>query len=628
MNVIEIWVFRLVFLLFVGLFVAQMATRLRLIRRASNNFSVDRLGGRLRRFVREVIFQSKVIAGRPRAGIAHALVFWGFVTFVGFTGAQFLRGLGGPDVTGTRAFFIYSLAVVPFAVAVLAGMLYLLVRRVVFRPEGLGTHVSAESVLIGGFIATLMVTFLLDFPLREGSLAFHVNWWVHGLVILVFLALIPNSKHLHLAVSPITVFLKSPVLGTVPNLDFEKEEVGLEAVKDIPGKQVLDAFTCVECGRCQDNCPAYGTGKRLNPKMLILQNEDALLAGKLDLRLPELYDPGVLWQCTTCGACENECPVGIEHLPLIIGARRGQVSNGEAAEYLGPVFNHLERRGNIWGLTYDQRTKFVTSAGAGLFDAAKHEWLVWLGCAGAFEADFQRSLRSLFDILRARHVTFGVLETERCTGDYAKRTGNEYVFQELATQNIESFRAAGVKKILTSCPHCLKTIGHDYRAFGFEAEVVHSAVFVADLMKDVRLHPTEEVTYHDPCYLGRYAGRHQEPRDLLEHVGATVREPARKRHNPFCCGAGGGLLFEEHEEGTRIGQQRFEQLRATGAPKVVTACPFCSIMLKGAQASANASTEFVDLMVFVDGKLKSAIGRELGDSGPPGLPSPGVQPEK
>jgi Fe-S oxidoreductase len=628
MNPIEIWVFRFLFLLFVGLFVAQIATRLRLIRRASNNFSVDGLGSRVRRFVSEVIFQSKVIGGRPLAGIAHALVFWGFVAFGGFTGAQFLRGLGGPDVTRTSAFALYSLVVVPFAIAVLIGIVYLLVRRVVFRPAGLGSHLSLESVLIGTFIAMLMVTFLLDFRLSEGSLAYHVNWWVHALVILVFLSLIPNSKHLHLAVSPITVFLKSPVLGTVPNLDFEKEEVGLEAVKDIPAKQVLDAFTCVECGRCQDACPAFGTGKLLNPKTLILQNEDALLAGKLDLKLPDLYDPGVLWQCTTCGACENECPVGIEHIPLIIGARRGQVSNGEAAEYLGPVFNHLERRGNIWGLTYDQRTKFVASAGVDIFDAAKHEWLVWLGCSGAFEVDFQRSLRSLFDILRARHVTFGVLETERCTGDYAKRTGNEYLFQELATQNIEHFRASGVTKILTSCPHCLKTIGQDYRAFGFEAQVVHSAVFVTELTKDVHLPLTEEVTYHDPCYLGRYAGRHQEPRDLLARFGATVREPVRNRDNPFCCGAGGGLLFEEHEEGKRISQQRLEQLQATGATKVVTACPFCSIMLKGAQASANATTEFVDLMVFVDGQLKSATRREPGDPRPPGPSIPGAQPEK
>jgi Fe-S oxidoreductase len=625
---IETAILWLLVVAFAAIFGAQIVTRLRLILRAKNNFSVTHVEVRLRRVLFEVVFQSKVIAERPIVGIMHALVFWGFMAFGGYTAAQFLENLHVVDVTATGWFHLYSMVLVPFAAAVLIGIVYLLVRRVVFRPEALGSEVSLESVLIGLFIATLMVTFLLEFRLGEATLASRVNWWVHAVVILVFLALIPNSKHLHLLLSPITIFLKAPDLGTVPNLDFEKEEVGLEAVKDLEGKEVLDAFTCVECGRCQVNCPAYATGKLLNPKKIILQNEDALLAGTLELKLVDLYDPGVLWQCTTCGACENQCPVGIEHLPTIIGARRGLVSNGDAPAFLGAVYNQLERRGNIWGLTYDQREKFVRSAGLETFDAAKHEYLMWLGCAGSFEADFQKSLRSLFDILRARRVSFGVLARERCTGDPAKRTGNEYMFQELARGNIEELTRAGVKRILTSCPHCLKTLGDDYRGFGFEAEVVHSAVLVAGLMKDVRLHATETVTFHDPCYLGRYAKRDQEPRDLLERVGATVREPVRNRQNPFCCGAGGGLLFEEHEEGKRISQERFEQLRATGAQTVVTACPFCSIMLKGAQASANDETQFVDLMAFVDGKLKSAITRDPDKpEGPPDLPSPDVQPE-
>jgi Fe-S oxidoreductase len=392
----------------------------------------------------------------------------------------------------------------------------------------------------------------------------------------------------------------------VPNLDFDKEEVGLETLKDVERKQVLDAFTCVECGRCQVNCPAHATGKALNPKALILQNEDALLAGTLDTKLADIFDPGVLWQCTTCGACEAQCPVGVEHLPLIVGARRGLVSNGDAPDALAAVYNHLERRGNIWGLGADLRQKFVQAAGVELFDAGRHEYLVWLGCAGAFEADFQKSLRSLFDILRACGVTFGVLPKERCTGDVAKRSGNEYQFQELARANIDDFTAAGVTRILTSCPHCLRTLGEDYREFGFKAEVVHSSVLVASITRNVTAPGAEPVTLHDPCYLGRYAAVTEEPRELLARFGAAVREPERHGTNPFCCGAGGGLLFEEHESGKRISQERLEQLQRTGAGTVVTACPFCSIMLKGAQASANTQVQFVDLMSYVDGRMKSA----------------------
>jgi Fe-S oxidoreductase len=610
----EIWLFRAVFVLLMGAFVAQMLTRFRLMAAAANNIAVTDTPARVRRFLREVVFQSRVIAAKPIVGFAHLFVFWGFVAFGLYSLGEFLYGLGIVDVTETRPFHAYKLLLVPFAVAVLAGIIVLLIRRGILRPPALGAYVSKESILIGFFIATLMITFLVDFRVASGP-AERVNWWVHMLVILMFLALIPNSKHLHLLLSPVTVFLKSPILGDVPRLDFEKEEVGLETVEDLPRKQVLDAFTCVECGRCQENCPAFGTGKLLNPKKLILQNEEALLAGRRDLRLAELYDPGVLWQCTTCGACENQCPVGIEHLPLLIGARRGLVSNGEAPDYLGPVYNHLERRGNIWGLMYDQREKFIRSAGVETFDPAKHEYLVWLGCAGAFEADFQRSLRALFDILRGRGVTFGVLAKERCTGDVAKRSGNEYVFQELAAQNIEEFRQHGVKKIVTSCPHCLKTIGHDYRAFDFDVEIVHSGVLVAQLTGDVALAGQDRVTYHDPCYLGRYAARDEEPRTLLARMGATVVEPVRNRQNPFCCGAGGGLLFEEHEAGKRISQERFDQLQATGAGTIVMACPFCSIMLKGAQASSNADVQMIDLMTYVDARLKDAAGGGGGQIG-------------
>jgi Fe-S oxidoreductase len=590
---------------FVGAFAAQVASRVRLIAAAPGEFSFDHIGTRVQHFVVDVVLQVRTIRERPVVGLAHALVFWGFVAFGGYTLVEFLNGLSIVNLTGTRWFWAYRVILVPFATAVLGGILFLLVRRALFRPATLGPKVSVESIVIALFIATLMVTFMLGFNLDEDTIAGRANWWTHMLVILAFLALIPASKHLHLVLSPITVFLKSPELGRVPNLDFEKEEVGLETVKDLPKKTVLDALTCVECGRCQVNCPAFGAGKELNPKTLILQAQAAVLAGEGERKLGDVFSENVLWQCTTCGACENQCPVGIEHTPMIIGARRGLVSNGEAPEYLGAMYNHLERRKNIWGLGYDQRTKFVTTAALETFDPAKHDVLVWLGCAGAFEADFQKSLRSLFDILRSKNIRFGVLSKEQCTGDPAKRTGNEYMFQELAQANIEELRAAGPKKILTSCPHCVKTIGEDYRRFGYQVEIVHSSVYVAGLLRDAApalSGPAEAVTFHDPCYLGRYAGTVDEPRELLEKFGGDIKEPERNRENPFCCGAGGGLLFADKEEepGSRISDVRFAQLTATGANTVVTACPFCSIMLKGAQTSAPANNvQFVDLMTFV-----------------------------
>ena len=606
--------------MFAGAFVAQVSRRIRLIAAGTGALAVNDVGPRVRRFVADVVFQRRTIRERPIVGVAHAFVFWGFVAFAGYTAIEFLYGLGLVDLTHTSWFAVYRLTLVPFAAAVLLGIFLLFVRRAIARPAALGRTVSIESLVIGLFIATLMTTYLLGLTLDETSAAGQANWWTHMIVVLLFMALIPASKHLHLVLSPVTVFLKASELGRVANLDFDKEEVGLETVGDLSKKSVLDALTCVECGRCEVNCPAFGSGKALNPKTLILQTQDALLAGQRETKLGEIYSEEVLWQCTTCGACENQCPVGIEHVPLIVGARRGLVSNGDAPDYMGVVYNNLERRRNIWGLGYDQRQKFIESAGVEIFDAAKHEWVVWLGCAGSFEADYQKSLRSLFEILKARGVTFGVLAKEQCNGDPAKRTGNEYMFQELAGQNISDLKSHGATKILTSCPHCLKALGEDYRQFGYEAEVVHSSVLVAELTRDVvpRGDARESVTFHDPCYLGRYAGHVDEPRELLERFGADVKEPVRNRDNPFCCGAGGGLLFADREEepGSRISDVRFKQLQDTGAPTVVTACPFCSIMLKGAQATAQADTQFVDLMTYVNGRMMKAAQPE--EPGKPG----------
>ena len=327
-------------------------------------------------------------------------------------------------------------------------------------------------------------------------------------------------------------------------------------------------------------------------------------------KLGEIYSEKVLWQCTTCGACENQCPVGIEHVPLIVGARRGLVSNGEAPAYLGGMYNNLERRRNIWGLGYEQRQKFIEAAGLEIFDPARHEWLVWLGCAGAFEADYQKSLRALFDILRAR----GRDLRRAGEGSLQRRSGEadrERVHVSGAGQPERRGAQGGQRE---EDPHVVPALPQDARRRLPPLRVRRRGrAFVGPGgLADARRAAgrwvrgsTTAVTFHDPCYLGRYAGHVDEPRELLARFGADIKEPVRNRDNPFCCGAGGGLLFADKEEepGSRISDVRFKQLQDTGASTVVTACPFCSIMLKGAQASAQADTQFVDLMTFVKDRL-------------------------
>jgi ferredoxin len=327
-----------------GAFAVQMSVRVRLMAEAPGGWPIDRPGSRLKRVLVEVIGQRRTVRERPVAGLAHAFVFWGFLAFGGYTAIEFLDALGVVHLTRAPWFEAYRLCLAPVAALALGGILLLLVRRVFVRPAGLGVYVSGESVVIGLLIATLMTTFLLTWRVDPESVAGRVNWWVHALVVLAFVVLIPASKHLHLLLSPFAVFFRSAELGAVANLDLEKE-VGLEAVRDVSRKTVLDAFACVECGRCEVNCPAWGAGQALNPKTLVLQTRDALLAGARDTALASIYTPEVLWQCTTCGACEKQCPAGVEHLPLVIGARRGLVSNGEAPAYLGGLYGQLERLG-------------------------------------------------------------------------------------------------------------------------------------------------------------------------------------------------------------------------------------------------------------------------------------------
>ncbi len=556
-------------------------------------FLLKPLGRRVRRFVREVVLQEKVIRYRPWPGLAHAMVFWGFCAFALVTLDHLAAGVGLPLFDTHEGGFgrAYGWVAAVFAVAVSVAITGLAVRRFVARPKWLGEQVSLESGVIALLILVLMLTYLADFVWRPeaGTAAERALWWAHTLALLVFLPLIPKTKHLHLMLSPVGVFLTREPFGSVPPLQSD-EDFGLAAGRDVTRRMALQAFSCVECGRCQEHCPAHNTGKELNPKQMALGlraflrehggGAEAPLAGP-HLSLEAAF------QCTTCGACEYQCPVGVEHLPLILGLRRGAVNTGAwEDEHGAQVFVRLERQGNPLGMAAYERDRFIQKNGLPWFDGSQ-EWCLWLGCMGAYDPRGREAVLALVRVMRAAGVTFGVLRKEKCSGDAARRLGNDLLFQELAEFNIAQLQSAGAKKILSVCPHCVRTIDVDWREFGAEFEVLPHSEWLAGHLPQGRA-GGEATAFHDPCYLGRYRGVYEAPRRVAALAG-PVREAPRSGDRSFCCGAGGGLVFLGEESGTRVSHVRAQELAATGARQVAVACPFCRTMLEDALAALGGA---------------------------------------
>jgi len=562
------------------------------------------LASRVKKFVAEVLLQSKVIAQRPAAGIAHAFVFWGFCAFALVTVNHIAAGFGvpflSPDSGFGRAYFGFAAL---FAVAVAISITGLAIRRFAERPLWLG-EVSPESGLIAALIFLLMLTYLAGLTLGETGVAGHAMWWAHMLALLVFLPLIPHTKHLHLILSPLTIFLKRERFSDIPKLAGD-EDFGLVTGKDVTRIDALQAFSCVECGRCTEHCPAFNTGKVLNPKEVILGLRAYLNMEGASSEKPllgEHISTAAAFQCTTCGACEFQCPVGIQHLPLIVGLRRGAVNTGAwEDEYGTKLFLTMERNGNSLGMPSGERRKFIEKNALPIYDGTQ-EYCLWLGCMGAYDPAGRETILALVKILRHLGITFGVLRKEKCNGDPARRLGNDLLFTTLASENIETIAQSKAAKFLSICPHCVQTMSVDWREAGQTVQIEHHSELLARhrtklplLAEDAR----EKVVYHDPCYLGRYRGVYDEPREVLSRT-VDLREAPRHRERSFCCGAGGGQMFLGEEKGKRINIARAQELTATGAETVAAACPFCASMFRDAlRAVSDRPPNLLDIAQIV-----------------------------
>ena len=574
------------------------------------DFRLAPLGRRVWEFVSEVMFQSKVIKQRPLPGLAHAFVFWWFCAFALVTLNHAAVGLGlgflSPESWFGRFYFYFAAA---FALICAVGIFGLFVRRFVVRPKWLGAHLSWESGFIALLIFTLMVTYLATFAVEDGGRAAWALWWVHSLALLVFLPILPHTKHLHLVLSPATVFLSRGGFSKIPPLVGD-EDFGLIAGTDLTRLATLQAYSCVECGRCTEHCPAANTGKLLNPKEIVLG-----LRGYLNEYGPTSAEPllgkynaqEAVFQCTTCGACEFQCPVGIEHLPLLVGMRRGAVNTGEwADEYGSKLFLTLERGSNALGMPPSERDKFIAAEQLPIFDGTQ-EYCLWLCCMGAYDPQGRAIVADLARVMRHVGASFGELRQEKCTGDSARRLGNDLLFQQLAEANLQSIGQAQVKKMVSICPHCVRTIQEDWKEFGTPPAIEHHSEFLARNMgKLPQVRGEEKIVYHDPCYLGRYRGVYEEPRAVVAAAGTLV-EPERSGERGFCCGAGGGLTFLGEETGERVSQVRAAELAATGAKEVAAACPFCNSMLRDAFA---AQGEGAPVLVDIAQLAARGLGKE------------------